>query len=155
MIPLNVLAAIGLLLLASGILIWGFWGKIKVCVFRQPEARINAIEAQYYIVEQGKFIIELEITIICLDPPKQIAWLQLLIAGKPHDLTESRPSFKDEITTGKVSYKACYKMPYRDFLRGRARHSGGDDIAGQVVAKIGGKDVYSQEFKIWGKVRNG
>ena len=95
--------------------------------------------------------------ISCPNPPKHIAWLQLLIGQKAHDFSEIKPAFKDEITTENISYRARYEVAYRDFLLGRARYQeegdsvNGDDIVGQAIARTGGKDIYSQEFKIWSK----
>jgi hypothetical protein len=97
------------------------------------------------------------VVISCPNPPKQIACLQLLVGGKFHDFTEIKSAFKDEITLEKISYKAWYKVAYRDFLLGRAKYQqGGDsingnDVVGQAIARIGGQDVCSHEFKIRSK----
>lgn len=115
MLAWNFWVAIGLFLTAVGLFGWGYWGKIRIWVFRLPEASIDAIEAQYYIAEQGKFTVELEVIISCPNPPKHIAWLQLLIGQKAHDFSEIKPAFKDEITTENISYRARYEVAYRDF----------------------------------------
>ena len=169
---------IGLWIAALLVLAWGFWGFIKVRIFRQPLASIKDIEARYYIAEQGTITVEVEAVISCTNPPQQLASLQLLIARKVHDYIDVKPPFKDDITTERVSYRAWYKMGVRDFLGGKVRYkifgyprslflqrlanrtrsikgssgsSNLDDIMGQLIARIGGEDFYSQEFKVWSK----
>lgn len=124
----------------------------------EEKLSIDVKNPQYYIVEQGKFTVELEVTIKCPHTPIQLARLQLLIAGKPHDFTKTLPPFKDEITTNSVSYRTWHEISYHDFLLGRVKSPNGGgvshlqlngrDVVGRILAKIGNEDIYSPEFII-------
>lgn len=151
-------------------ILWGIWPYRKglllhgLRVVKIPKLSIDVKNPQYYIVEQDKFTVELEVTIKCSHTPIQLASLQLLIAKKAHDFSKTSPPFKDEITTNIVSYRAWYEMEYRDFLMGRVRSPNGGDstqwdgvsrlnlndreVLGRILAKIGSEDIYSPEFII-------
>ena len=170
MLAWNYWVAIVLWLIALGFLIWGMWPKIKKRFLKRPsnhKASVQVENPQYYIVEQGKFTVELGVTIKCPYVPMQLASLQLLIARKAHDFIKILPLFKDEITTKAVSYRIWYKMIYEEFYLGKVKKPNGTDsiaiedlnkqgraylssydIVGQMCAKIDGIPIMSSEFEI-------
>jgi len=128
---------------------------------------IKVENPQYYIVEQGKHSVELQVIIKYPNPPHHLANIHLIIAGKTHDFTKIEPPFQAEINTKAVSYSVWYEMPYHDFLLGRERKPDGTDstkvedlgkggkahfstydFIGQVLATVDGEPILSYEFEI-------
>ena len=154
----NYWVAIVLWLIALGIFLWGIWPKVK----GGKKASVNIKNPHYYIVEQGKFTVELEAIIKCTNQPQQLANIQLVIAGKAHDFIKTNPPFEAEITAKSVFYRVCYEISYNDFLKGRDKNltdvvdeEGSPcytrKVLGRLYVIVDGEGVHSHVFEIWSK----